>query len=231
MDWNGAIGKSQHAPGFPPWAHEAGIALWKVFLACATCAGVSLLYYPSSYFTIHRSYDLMTAFDRAIPFVPWTWWIYFPHYLAMLVISTVAIQDRRILHRTMLAILLAQFISSCLYFVVPSTFPRPEHVEGVGLTAGAMRWFWTVDPANNTFPSTHTAIAFLAAFGVRKDGSRIWWYSLAGAMGVFVTVHTAKQHYWIDAVAGVAVALLAFNIVFRLLPVAERPGVAQRAQR
>jgi len=199
--------------GWSPWC----IYPWKLFLMLCVVGGVALLYYPASHVTAHRSIDLMTPLDRAIPFIPWTWWIYFPHYLLGLLVSTLVVKDLRILYRVFVAILLVQVISDLFYLVVPSTFPRPDHVDGTGLTARAITWFWSVDPANNTFPSTHVAIAFTAALGVRRAGHPLWWYSLASATGVFITVHTAKQHYWIDAAAGVLVSLVAFNLVFRVL--------------
>jgi membrane-associated phospholipid phosphatase len=181
---------------------------------------VALLYYPASLATADRSYDLMTDLDRAIPFVPWTWWIYFPHYVFGLAVTTVALPDPRIVFRVFLAIILAQGISSVLYFVLPSTFPRPLSVgDADPLTAAALNWFWGIDPANNTFPSTHVAIASLAAMAAWVSRHPVKWYSLLVAIGVVVTIHTAKQHYWIDAVGGIMVAVVAFRLALRLWPI------------
>jgi hypothetical protein len=201
----------------PRWSVR--YVLWRVFLVAATIGLVALTYYPASQATAHRSYDLTTALDRAIPFVPWTWWIYFPHYVFGLIVTTVVVRDVHLLFRVIFAILLGQVVSSALYFVVPSTFPRPLTVgDADPITAAALQWFWGTDPANNTFPSTHVANACMAALGAWTSRQSVRWYSLLVAVGVFVTVHTTKQHYWVDAVAGVAVAWLMFKLALRWWP-------------
>ncbi len=195
---------------------------WRVFLVIVMIGLVALSYYPASVATAARSYDLTTALDRAIPFVPWTWWIYFPHYVLGLMITTVFLPDPRIMFRVFLAILLGQVISCTTYFIVPSAFPRPTSVgDADPITAAALTWFWGIDPPNNTFPSTHVANACMAAMGAWYSRHPVRWYSLAMATGVFITVHTAKQHYWVDAVAGVLVAWFCFRLAFRLWPLAE----------
>ena len=193
--------------------------LFRVLVVGLTIALVALFYFPSSLATAHRSHDLTTALDRAIPFLPWTWWIYFPHYVFGLVVTAVAVRDVRLLFRVVFAILLGQVVSSLTYFVLPSTFPRPASPDGADpVTAAAIRWFWGTDPANNTFPSTHVANACMAALGAWYSRQPVRWYSALMALGVFVTVHTTKQHYWMDAVAGVVLAAAMFRLALAWWP-------------
>jgi len=195
--------------------------VWRTLLVAGMIGLVALSYYPASIATASRSYDLTTSLDRAIPFVPWTWWIYFPHYVFGLVVTTILIPDPRVAFRVFLAILLGQLISCTVYFLLPSAYPRPLTVgDADPVTAAALTWFWGIDPPNNTFPSTHVANACLAAMGAWYTKHPVRWYSLAVAVGVFITVHTAKQHYWIDAVGGVVVAYVAFHWAFRIWPMA-----------
>lgn len=198
---------------------------WRVFLVAAMIGLVALSYYPASLATADRSYDLTTALDRAIPFLPWTWWIYFPHYVFGLVVTTVLIPDPRVAFRVFLAILLTQAISCTVYFLLPSAYPRPLAVgDADPITTAAITWFWGIDPPNNTFPSTHVANATLAFLGAWYTRHPVRWYALLVAAGVFVTVHTAKQHYWIDAVGGVVVAWVTFRAAFRIWPL---PGTSR----
>ncbi len=81
-----------------------------------------------------------------------------------------------------------------------------------------MTWFWGTDPANNTFPSTHVANACIATMGAWLSRQRVRWYTLIMAIGVFITVHTTKQHYWVDAVGGVVLAVLAFQLTLKIWP-------------
>ena len=201
---------------------------WRVLLVIGMIGVVAMFYYPASLATASRSFDLTTALDRAIPFVPWTWWIYFPHYVLGLMITTVFLPDPRVVFRVFLAIVLAQVISCTVYFILPSAYPRPTSVgDADPITAAALTWFRGIDPPNNTFPSTHVANACLAAMGAWYSKHPIRWYSLLVAAGVFVTVHTAKQHYWVDAVGGVVVASVAFHWAFRIWPMGGSPAPAR----
>ncbi len=95
--------------------------LWRTFLVAATIGAVAATYYPASAMTINRSVDLMTPLDHAIPFLPWTWWIYFPHYVFGLVVTSIAIRDSALLWRVVTAVVLGQVISASCYFLLPST--------------------------------------------------------------------------------------------------------------
>lgn len=180
---------------------------------------IAATYFPMSLITADRSYDLATSLDRAIPFVPWTWWIYFPHYVLGVIITTVMIPDPRIIFRVMLAITIGQFLSITCYFILPSTYPRPTDVGNADpITTAALHWFWGVDPANNTFPSTHVANAFMTALGAWLANHRIRWYSLVSAIGVLITIHTTKQHYLVDAIGGLTVAYVSFRLALKVWP-------------
>jgi hypothetical protein len=192
---------------------------WRVLLTVGMIGVVAMFYYPASLATAARSHDLTTALDRAIPFVPWTWWIYFPHYVLGLMVTTVVLPDPRVAFRIFLAIVFGQVISCTVYFLLPSAYPRPlTPGDADPVTSAALVWFWGIDPPNNTFPSTHVANACLAALGAWKCRHPIRWYTTVMALGVFVTVHTAKQHYWIDAVGGVVVAVACYHLAFRWWP-------------
>lgn len=195
-----------------------GWQLYKLGWAFGTACIVIALYFPVGHATAERSVDLMTRLDQAIPFVPWTWWIYFPGYLAGLVFGALALRDERVMEHTCYAMLLLAITSIAVYLVVPSTFPRPADWQGTGLTAEAIYWFWGFDPPNNTFPSTHCGLATLAAIGLWRERNPLWWVSGLSALGVVVTVHTTKQHYWVDALAGVMLAWLMHRLVFDVIP-------------
>lgn len=196
-------------------------ALWhfcKLVIGLLTVGWVALLYMPVAKLTEDRSYNLMTPLDKIVPFVPWTWWIYFPGYLLGLLVAIVAIRDNRIFLRSVAAIMLAQVFNSIIYMIIPSTFPRPEEWQGTGITAQAIHWFWSMDPPNNTFPSSHVAMASIAAIALWRDHSRWRLVPTATALGIIITVHTAKQHYWVDTLAGVAMAFFSSYLVFTLWP-------------
>lgn len=67
--------------------------------------------------------------------------------------------------------------------------------------------------ANNSFPSGHTATAFVGAELVRHEYGWGWGagaYALATGVGVLRCVH--NRHHWWDAVAGAGIGVLCANI-------------------
>ncbi len=190
---------------------------WKVSCGLCTAGFVMLLYFPIAQLTSGRHHELLTVIDEAIPLLPWTWWIYFPLYLAGILFSLVVLRDERVAYKACIAIGLAQLICVVAYLVYPSSFPRPSF-EGGGLSGDALRWFWDFDPPNNTFPSSHVMVATQVALAMWRDRNPLRWIQYASAFGVFVTIHTTKQHYIVDGVAGLAVAIFTHWVVFEWWP-------------
>ena len=198
----------------PRFLNRAVWYTWKMIICLGIVGIVSVCYFTASKYTSHRHFDLSTAFDHAIPFVRWSWWIYFPGYLCGIVFCVCAFRNTEKFHKIALAIVIAQSICTIGFFLLPSTFPRPTDA-GAGITGEALRWFWTVDPPNNTFPSKHVSIMTLAAIGLWIDDDNwLKWIGTLFWLGVVITVHTAKLHYLVDAVAGVSVAFFAYWLVF-----------------
>jgi membrane-associated phospholipid phosphatase len=73
-----------------------------------------------------------------------------------------------------------------------------------------LRLNYALDPPVNLFPSLHLAGATIAALGAWK--ARPAYGALAGVAvaPIAVAVCTVKQHYWIDAVGGVALAVAVY---------------------
>lgn len=186
-------------------------ALYQLFLGLTATAILALCYFNASKAGVGRSIDLMSKFDESVPFIPWTWWIYFPGYVGGLLLAMVSFRNLNVYYRTLGAVLAAQAFCAVIFLMFPSDFPRPTDA-GAGLTGDAIRWFWTVDPPNNTFPSTHVAVSVIAAIGMWRDGNRARIVSAVMAVGVIITVHTTKQHYLVDTLGGIVVALLACRV-------------------
>ena len=210
-----------------PWV------VWKYLFAFGTVAIVMGMYFPLSFLTEGRSYDLTTDIDRAVPFMPWTWWIYFPIYLVGILFAVGTFRDLDVYLRALICMILGQLIITVCYWFLPSTYPRPcyEWVDGSfvmqqealctavsGTMKTVMIWFWNIDPPNNTFPSAHVALSAMTALAMWHERNRYRWVSILVAIGVFVTVHTTKQHYFADAVAGLLVAIFTYFLIFRWLP-------------
>lgn len=214
----------------PQFPNRAVWYLWKFAISVSIIGLVSIFYFNAAKMTAHRQNDLSIPLDHAIPFVRWTFWIYFPGYIAGILFSVFAFRNTDTYYKTCLAIVIGQTICTIGFFLLPSTFPRPLD-SGGGLTGEALRWFWVLDPPNNTFPSKHVCIMTICALGMwRDDNNRLKWISALFWAGVVVTVHTFKQHYLVDAVAGVGVALFSYWIVFNWWPNRKSARAAKPAE-
>lgn len=163
-------------------------------------------------------YDLTTALDRKIPLVPWTVVIYFGCYLFWAAnYYLCAAQDAKERNRFFLADLLAKGVCFVLFLVLPTTNVRPE-IAGNGIFDHLMRFLYSVDAADNLFPSMHCLTSWLCWIGVRKrKGIHGWyrWASLVIAILVCISTLTTYQHVIADVAAGILIAEICYLIAGR----------------
>ncbi len=163
-------------------------------------------------------YDLTTGFDRKIPLVPWTIVIYFGCYAFWAVnYYLCAAQEPKERNRFFLADFLAKTVCFVLYLALPTTNVRPEIVGG-GIFDHLMRFLYSVDAADNLFPSLHCLTSWLCWIGVRKRKNIPGWYrweSLTIAILVCISTLTTYQHVIADVIAGVLIAELCYYVAGR----------------
>ncbi|MBX3271201.1 MAG: phosphatase PAP2 family protein [Sandaracinaceae bacterium] len=164
----------------------------------------------------------LTALDHAIPFVPWTVWLYGTITWASLA-AWLTYRERADGARLMTAIGLASALCALVFVLWPTTFPRELYPlpEGLGArTLAELRELRDDDSPSNCFPSLHVALAWAIA---------LTWASwlrpralaalpIGWALVVSVTTITTKQHYVIDVPAGLVVGVLAFVGARRAVP-------------
>lgn len=142
--------------------------------------------------------------DRRIPFLSWTVWIYHTQFLFLL--FTVWVLERAaIISRTFYRMAAASLISFIVFFVYPTTLPRPELIAGP-FTRPAFTLLYSIDPPTNCLPSLHVALACLAALAVAEEKRRAGGLALVWAALISVSTLTTGQHVLIDVLAGLAVA-------------------------
>jgi len=62
------------------------------------------------------------------------------------------------------------------------------------------------DPPWNCLPSTHCAVAMLAALAILESDRRLGVWAVATAVGIGVSTMYTKQHYLVDVLAGFTLA-------------------------
>lgn len=188
------------------------------FFSLISCFAVNCLVYWATQLLASGMYhyDLTTAFDRAVPFVPQWVSIYILSY-PFWVISyalTSKHNSKEFWYRFVFADILARIVCGIIFVAFPTTNIRPE-TAGSGLLDLAMDFIYIMDEPYNLFPSIHCLASLMCYLGIRKCADIPRWYRLSTllfAILIFASTQFTKQHYIVDVAGGIAVALICFAI-------------------
>ncbi len=155
--------------------------------------------------------------DRAVPFLPWTFWIYASVYL--IYFASAALQrDANAFNKFLYGYVLA-YASSALFFIcVPTTFPRelfPLPQEAATFSEATLQWFRGIDRPTNCLPSMHVASAVMSTLVFYRRRPFVFMIFCAWAVCISVTTLTTKQHFFVDVVAGAGFGVFCHLVVFK----------------
>ena len=192
-------------------------------------AGVAL--YLSLYFGVGlrpapQARSLTTVLDAQIPFWPRAIWVYatvYPAVLAPVLLVRSPVRFRRIALSLMAVIVICA--AAFAFFPVETQSLRSS--AAIGHEPGSYRSFtawgigllYALDPPRNAFPSLHVALATVIALGVGRSASigraaarRTAWPAQVWLAAVFASVLLVRQHYALDAFAGLALGALVYRL-------------------
>ncbi len=147
--------------------------------------------------TIAPRFDLSVPLDSAIPFLPWTIFIYLSFYVLLLTAAALSSPDDY--GRIQKSVLAANLLCYGGFILLPAHYPRPLPQEA-GALEGIFTWLFSNDAPGNTFPSIHAAASLCVGFGLKRWPWRLWGAAVA------VSILTVKQHFILDLFGGAAVA-------------------------
>ncbi len=153
------------------------------------------------------------AIDQAIPFVPWTIWIYFGFFV--FIATTVFRVEDAVFYRFVAASCLAASIAWTIVVLFPITAPRPDPVlmEST-LYQRVFGFVHAADPHHISFPSLHVAVTWICNFQLWQRDGRV--RRLVIGIGISLSTLCTKQHILIDVVGGVLLAWACVAIANRL---------------
>lgn len=154
-------------------------------------------------------YNIESTLDGLIPFWPPFCFIYLGCYLFWAVnYILIAKQEKEEVSQFFSADFLSRIVCLACFLLFPTTNTRP-YVEPVGFWNQVMLFVYSVDAADNLFPSIHCLVSWLCYAGVRGKRSVPVWYQRAScvmAVLVCVSTVTTKQHVLVDVAGGVLLA-------------------------
>lgn len=168
------------------------------------------------------------ALDGLFPVVPAWSLVYGALYLFLIVLPVIVIQQEELIRRTVWAYLAVWTVAYACFLVYPTVAPRPEEVAGQGFAAWGLRFLYDSDPPHNCFPSLHVAHSFVSALACQRVHRRLGLVALSFASLVAVSTLFTRQHYIVDVVAGVLLALAATWFFYRGWSRASMPDLHRR---
>jgi membrane-associated phospholipid phosphatase len=159
----------------------------------------------------------LSTVDQSIPFIPETVWIYISDYLFCFIVYVLC-KNLINLNKYLYAFLALQAGSILIFLLWPTTYPRelfplPSSLDG--LTYQAFQMLRKADTPMNCCPSLHVSSVYLCSFNFLKEQREKFRWFLGWATAVAISTLTTKQHYLIDVVTGLAIALASYWIFFK----------------
>lgn len=164
-------------------------------------------------------YDLTVSYDNSIPVVPIFVAIYLGSYFFWIanyiLISRI---NKEQCYRLVVSDLLGKLVCFIIYVTMPTTNIRPD-ITTTGIFSDMLKFLYSVDAANNLFPSIHCLVSWYCYAGLRSCQAVPGWYrnfSLITAILICISTLTTKQHVIADVIGGVLLAETAWQLSLHL---------------
>lgn len=139
---------------------------------------------------------------------PWTIW---PYWGLLLLAPVFALSIRRtaLLRATLHAYVVAFALNAAIWLTWPTRLPRETLPSGLDpLTHAAWRLLLTLDADTNCFPSGHVTLPVVIGAGFCVQHPRHAPAAILLVAALVPSIVTTGQHYAIDALGGLATALV-----------------------
>lgn len=158
-------------------------------------------------------YDFTSKLDNKIPFIK-EWVVIYLVCYVFWIINYILIthEGKEKWFRFAFAEILAKFICSIIFILLPTTNIRPM-VLGNDIFSRLMRFVYHIDSPSNLFPSIHCLVSWFCFVGIRSSKKVSFWYKVFScifAILVFLSTQFTKQHYLIDIAGGILIAELCY---------------------
>jgi len=148
-------------------------------------------------------------FEKQIPFIPQTGWIYTSDYVYLMVMTYLL--RKKPIDRYFWSFLTLNSINFSFYIAYPTIFPRENFpIESINFGNLALHLARLVDAPTNCFPSSHIGACMLGALFLLTISRKHFFIFLTWAALISLSTLTVKQHYIIDIPGGIIVGIISF---------------------
>lgn len=150
-------------------------------------------------------HNIGTKLDEMIPFVPvfalpyLYWFIYIS--IGLLYFAFV---DGKNYFRLLSSIVTGMCLCFVIFYFYPTVVPRP-YIGGNSLLENMVGFIYSVDNPYNCFPSIHVLNSMLVTLFIYPYNKNFWVrsWSVASCISIILSTLLIKQHFVLDAVAGI----------------------------
>ena len=155
------------------------------------------------------------ALDRLLPLQPVWALVYGALYLFLILLPVFVVRQREHIRRTVFAYLTIWLTAYGFFVAYPTIAPRPPEVIGSGFIVWGLQCLYGADPPYNCFPSLHVAHSFVSALTSYRVHRGLGIVAVLCASLVGLSTLFTKQHYILDVIAGVLLAVAACALFLR----------------
>lgn len=156
-----------------------------------------------------KTHNLVTDFDRQLPFIKWFVLPYLGWYLFLFAAFLyLAFKNREAYYSTLIQFNIGLLLCYGVYAVYQTYVPRPELSGDDGLLQ-LVQWVYKSDAPFNCFPSTHVLTSYLMMKAYLHTANIPRVYAAAVAMMsllIIASTQFMKQHVLFDIIGAVLVA-------------------------
>ena len=180
----------------------------------------AVAYITSNHFHIFPPVLLpMSAIDQWVPFIPQTVWIYTSEYWFFVTVYLVC-KDLENVNKYLYSFLALQIFSVMIFWIWPTTYPRenfplPNTLDSI--TYAVFSSLRNSDTPANCCPSLHVSSVYLSSFMFLDEQKEKFPLFFAWGTAIALSTLTTKQHYLIDVVLGLALAVIFYWVFHRLI--------------
>lgn len=146
----------------------------------------------------------MPEFERSIPFLNWTIWIYIVLYPIYIIWALANYKNEGEMNKTVYGFILLTVISCLLFILFPVNYPRELYplAPGTDITTQIFMAMRVLDKPSNCLPSLHVGICYLFAYAFLKESRGKFIISFLISSLIAYSTLTTKQHYIYDIALG-----------------------------
>jgi len=155
----------------------------------------------------------VARFDPFIPFDPDFVFLYLAVY-PMFLLPFFYCRSNSTLTRLAIGYFVMLTVSYAIFIISPVQFPRPPKATGQTYFSNwVLNIVFGQDPPWNCLPSTHCAVAMLSALAIAETDRKIGTWAILTALSVALSTFYTKQHYIVDALSGLLIAIVTFFLM------------------